>query len=165
MAVRNEKRSSESELAVLEPLGPADPHGVGGRRPPGAPQPGGGGYLGICTVFKLSPSDGRDSDPRLDEFRAMGLPGVWLRIAATVGPDAFLATWRILDAEPAFKTADGDLDIRMRSFRSYLRYQRNRYIEALCSAGMTAREIQEAVRRDLCERISIRHISRIKSGG
>jgi hypothetical protein len=94
----------------------------------------------------------------------MGMASVWLRIAAVVGVDAFLATWRILDAEPAFRSDGGDLDIRMRSFRSYLRYQRNRYIEELCSAGMTAKEIQEQVRRHLCERISIRHISRIKSG-
>jgi hypothetical protein len=110
------------------------------------------------------PGEGETRDPRLDELRTMGLQSVWLRIAAAVGVDAFLATWRILDAEPAFRSDDGGLDIRMRSFRSYLRFQRNRYIEALCSAGMTAKEIQDAVHRHLGERINIRHISRIKSG-
>lgn len=164
MAESSEKRSSRRGLADLELLDRPDPQGVGGRRPPAPPPPGGGGYLDICTGLKLLPGDAPDRDPRLDELRSMGLPSVWLRIAAAVGVDAFLATWRILDSEPAFRSDDGDLDIRMRSFRSYLRYQRNRYIESLCSAGMTAREIQEAVHRHLCERISIRHISRIKSG-
>lgn len=164
MAGQSEKRSSRCELADLALLDHPDPRGVGGRRAPGTPSPGGGGYLDICSGLKLLPGENHDRDPRLDELRAMGLPSVWLRIAAAVGVDAFLATWRILDAEPAFRSDDGDLDIRMRSFRSYLRYQRNRYIEALCSAGMTAKEIQEAVHRHLCERISIRHISRIKSG-
>jgi hypothetical protein len=97
----------------------------------------------------------------------MGMHSVWLRIAAdqAVGLDAFLAMWKILDAEPSFRSDKGDLAIRMRSFRSYLRYQRNRYIEELCSAGLTPKDIQKAVRRHLCERMSIRNILRITSGG
>lgn len=164
MAGQSEKRSSRRELADLELLDRSDTQGVGGRQTVEPPTPMGGGYLDTCTGFKLLPGEGPDRDPRLDELRSMGLPSVWLRISAVIGVDAFLATWRILDAEPAFRSDDGDLDIRMRSFRSYLRYQRNRYIEALCGAGLSAKEIQEAVHCHLCERISIRHISRIKSG-
>lgn len=96
----------------------------------------------------------------------MGLPAVWLRIAETIGVDAFLAMWFILDAEPSFQElAPGEpIRITLRRYSSWLRYQRNRYIEALAAAGLSPREIQVALMKDLCEKVSLRHISRVASG-
>lgn len=94
----------------------------------------------------------------------MGLASYWIRVAEAIGPEAFLQMWRILDGENALQSDRGDLEIRLRPYRSYLRFQRNRYIEALCARGLNVRQIQEQVRLELCEDISIRHISRIATG-
>jgi hypothetical protein len=94
----------------------------------------------------------------------MGKPIVQLRVADAIGVDAFLAMWRIYDAEPSCGTESDDLNIRMRSYRSYLRFQRNLYIEGLSGTGKSTKSIQKSVHRHLCERISIRHITRIISG-
>lgn len=91
----------------------------------------------------------------------MGLPRLWLRVAETIGVEAFLAAWRVLDADPANHSERGDLELRLRPFRSYLRYQRNRYIEALASSSLSVKEIQVRIQRELGEQISQRHISRI----
>jgi hypothetical protein len=94
----------------------------------------------------------------------MGLSVPHLRVADEIGVDGFLSVWRIYDAESSFNTDSDDLNIRMRSFRSYLRYQRNAYIDTLSSTGESTKKIQKSVARRLCERISIRHITRIISG-
>lgn len=94
----------------------------------------------------------------------MGLPLVWIKIAESIGFDSFLNMWRMLDEEPQLQTDKGDLAITLRSFRSYLRFQRNRYIEALCTAGMGITDIQALIQRELCEKISRRHISRLVTG-
>jgi hypothetical protein len=94
----------------------------------------------------------------------MGLAAPWLRVADAIGTDAFLAMWRILDQEPSLHTERGDIEIHLRPFTSYLRYQRNRYIEQLHAAGRTPAEIREAVRLNLCERLSLRHIYRVLTG-
>jgi hypothetical protein len=93
----------------------------------------------------------------------MGLPSALVRVAEAIGADAFLAMWRIFDAEPLFHTEKGDLEVRLRPYRSYLRYQRNRYIEELSSQGYTPQQIREAVRLNLCEQIGLRHIYRLLS--
>lgn len=93
----------------------------------------------------------------------MGISATWMRVAETIGFDAFLAMWRVIDADPACRSDKGDLELRLRPYRSYLRYQRNRFIEQLGASGKTAREIREIVKLSLCERISERHISRILS--
>jgi hypothetical protein len=61
----------------------------------------------------------------------MGLGKAWLEVAATIGVDAFLAMWRVLDAYPANWHDSGTLRISIRRYSGYLRFQRNRYIEAL----------------------------------
>ncbi len=95
----------------------------------------------------------------------MGLAAVWIRVAETIGFDAFIAAWRIFDAEASVRSNRTEmLQPLLRPYRSYLRFQRNRYIEALCAGGMQPKEIQEAVKRDLCEKVSLRHISRIARG-
>lgn len=94
----------------------------------------------------------------------MGLARTHLQVAAEIGVDAFLAMWRIYDGDQAYCTDKGDLEIRMRPYRSYLRYQRNRFIEALIAQGLTQGEIQKRVKEDLCEKVSTRHISRVGRG-
>jgi hypothetical protein len=100
----------------------------------------------------------------MHDLRTMGIPTPLLRAADAIGVDAFLAFWRIIDQEPTYQTDKGDIELRMRPYRSYLRYQRNRYIEQLASQGCTPAAIQEAVRLDLCERIGLRHIYRVMAG-
>jgi hypothetical protein len=94
----------------------------------------------------------------------MGLPAVWLRVAEEIGPEKFDALWRILDAEPSIRREDGAIEARLRPYNSYLRYQRNRFIEDLHRSGLALREIQAIVLDRLCEKVSLRHISRLATG-
>jgi hypothetical protein len=158
MARSSQKRSAQPLAGSQARPGTPDPQGVGGRQPASPPGPRGGGYLSSCTT-----SNFRAPDPRIDELRAMGLPGSLVRVADAIGADAFLAMWRIFDAEPSFRTEKGDLEVRLRPYRSYLRYQRNRYIEELAARGCTPQQIREAVRLNLCEQIGLRHIYRLLS--
>ena len=166
-----EKRSSGQKVAqgVLD-LGPA-PEGWGPGTAPAPLPPGGGGDLKVCTAvdFQKSARGAEknaapapiDEDPRLDELRRMGLQRVWINVAAEIGVDAFLAAWRVLDADPATQHTDTSLRVSMRVYRSYLRYQRNRYIEALAAQGVSPPEIRKRLDRQLREQVSLRHISRI----
>lgn len=90
----------------------------------------------------------------------MGLTRPWLRIAEAIGVDHFHTVWKILDAEFPEEVSGKGLRIWMRSYRSYLRYQRNRFIEALFAEGKSVTEIRAMVREVLCEKVSPRHISR-----
>lgn len=91
----------------------------------------------------------------------MGLQRVWLDVAEEIGVDALLKMWRILDADQASIGEDGRLLVPIRSYATYLRYQRNRYIEELSARGMKPRQIREKLKAQLCEQISLRHISRL----
>lgn len=165
-----EKRSQDNESAQLSLLPGLQPGGVGARQTPQPLPPGGGGYLDVCTVldFQKKAEDSKKTappaDPRLDELRRMGLPRVWLRVAEAIGIDAFLTTWRILDADPSTWHNETILRIRLRPYRSYLRYQRNRYIEALTAQGLKPEEIQRRLQRQLGESVSHRHITRLGKG-
>ncbi|MDP3715575.1 MAG: hypothetical protein Q8R21_04105 [Burkholderiales bacterium] len=95
-----------------------------------------------------------------------------MRVAETIGADAFLALWRIADSDPAFRAGGamerGYLQLRLRPWRSWERFQRNRYIETLAASGMSPSDIQAAVKLNLLEHISERHISTLmkrRSGG
>lgn len=161
------KRSSWQENAQLDLFSSQPAHGVGARQTLPPLPLGGGGYLETCAVLKFStrpPAPEKKCDPRMLELEHMGLPRVWLDVAEEIGVDAFLATWRILDAEPSMRHKEGFLQIRLKLYRSFLRYQRNRYIEALAARGMKPAEIQRELSRQLCESVSIRHISRLVGG-
>lgn len=159
MAGQTEKRSSDHGISQAQADSASLDQGVGGRQGQVPPAGRGGGYQSTCTVSNFA-----DFDERLEELRAMGLPARWIRIAETIGIDDFLAMWRILDSDQSIRSEKGDLETTLRPYSSYLRFQRNRYIEALVQQGLGVREIQAAVREQLCEVISLRHISRIKSG-
>lgn len=102
----------------------------------------------------------------MDELRRIGLQRVWLDIAETVGVDTFLLVWRLLDADPAARpSGESSLRVTIRSYATYMRYQRNRYIETLADEGKTAQQIRQIIKRDLCETLSLRHIERLMVGG
>lgn len=82
-------------------------------------------------------------------------------MAEILGYDAFVAMWRHLSANPALRNDDNQIDIRLRSIRSYDVYQRNRYIETLSAAGLTLPEIRSMVQSRLGEKLSHRHILRL----
>lgn len=162
MQKKREKRSSEREIVKPDTHQADLFNGVGGRHSPTHSPAGGGGYQNICTVLNFSPDgEQKKRDPRLDELREMGLQRVWLDVAEEVGVDAMLKTWRILDRAHASAGDEGRFMVPMRSYGSYLRFQRNRYIEALDALGLKPKEIRDKLSKQLCEQISIRHISRI----
>lgn len=146
-----------------------DPQGVGGRQLTPASPAGGGGYLDICSTRKfprlVTAADVRD--PRLDELERMGLQRHWLNVAEAIGVDAFLVMWRTLDAEPSLwmDPPGSGMRIRLRRYESFLRYQRNRHIEALYALGLTSEEIRARIAENIGEILSERHIDRLCKQG
>lgn len=136
--------------------------GVVGAR--GAHQDGadrGGGYLKICGSAKPGAAV-VPRDPRLDELEKVGLPRLWLSMAERVGFDAFLDVWRMLSADRSRERDEGGLRMpKLRDFDSYLRYQRNRYIEALARQGMEPADIRKMVERNLGEHLDDSHVERL----
>lgn len=159
----SELRSSKGKNAQLDLFD----GGVGARQEDTAIPPGGGGYQETCTVLKFSarpPAQKNGGDPRLIELEQMGLQGVWLNVAEEIGVDAFLRMWRTLDADPSSHNKEGFLQLRLKNYRSYLRYQRNRYIESLAAQGLGPIDIRLHLARNFRESVSLRHISRITCG-
>lgn len=102
----------------------------------------------------------------LDELDAMGLSRVMLQVAHAIGFDNFMAMWRILDASyESMADNDSGIYIRLQRLNAYKRYQRNRFIEAMAAMGLSHPEITSAVKRDLGENVSDRHIWRLMAGG
>jgi len=139
--------------------------GVGGRQT-GAPIPRlGGGYLDECTPPEISKKNAalekKMRDPRLDELRRMGLQRPWIEGAEAIGVDAILMLWRILDADPSSSCDGTTLRVPLRSWKTYLRYQRNRLIEDLHRCHASPEEIQRRLLGQLGEKLSISHIREI----
>jgi hypothetical protein len=91
----------------------------------------------------------------------MGLAPIWLRVAAAIGYDAMLELWRVLDSEPRLVSDSGSLEVKIRRYSAFLRWQRNAYAAALHASGRAVADIQEAVREQLGEDISRAHMTRI----
>lgn len=159
MQSKNKKRSSAREIARSS-------EGVGGRQASSIPSAGGGGYLNKCTVLNFDPdAEQKKRDPRLDELREMGLPRPWVEVGEAIGVDALMKTWRILDRDQSSHSENGRMLVPMRRYSTFLRYQRNRYIEALNSQGMKPKEIREKINAQLGEQLSLCHILRITKQG
>lgn len=161
MTERGEKRHSEQGIAGLSGQGEADEQGVGARQGDLPLPPRGGGYLHICTGLNFCARAPRGDDPRIGELRRMGLPRWALAVAERLGVDSLLELWRIMDADPTSHGKEGRLVVTIRLYRSFLRFQRNRFIEALATTGSPPAEIQRRVQRQLGERISIETVRRI----
>ena len=69
---------------------------------------------------------------------------------------------RILDAAIELRSdSDSMIEVQLRRFGSFRRYQRNRFIEALANLGCTDKEIRGRVKRELGEDLSLSHIYRL----
>ena len=130
---------------------------------------GGGGYLSTCTKSDFFKNDfEKKCDPRIQELREIGLGKKWLVIAEAIGFDAFMAMWRILDAdeyEDSMVSSEG-IRVRVPLFRRYLKFQRNRYILFCVSQGeKSAANLQKEIKKQLGESLSITHILRLMKKG
>lgn len=151
-----ETRSAETAHGQLDWVEQATGQGVGARQ--GTPaRPGrGGGYLDECMPSQLS------SDARFRELEEMGLPGIWLTLAHAIGYDHFMTMWRVLDAAQEMHSESGSMiELQMRRYSSFKRYQRNRFVETLVDMGLSDTAIKERLRCELGEELSISHIGRL----
>lgn len=129
--------------------------GVGARQAQAAALAGGGGYLDECTT----PEDW--DGVKLRELAEMGMPQVWLDVAAAIGYDNFHTMWRLLDGAVELRSdSDSMIEVQMRRYRSFLRFQRNRFIESLAPFTDDL-EIQGRVAFELGENLSLDHINRL----
>lgn len=160
----NEKRNSTHETAQLGLFSDPAAQGVGARQAPPPPRLGGGGYPSTRGSQNFEDSVVPE-DPRFEELRRIGLPRAWLLVAETVGIDAFLEVWRRLSAEDfgqyIRRDTGGTRMPALRSFDSYLRYQRNRYVEALAARGMSPAEVRRALARNLRESLDEKHVFKL----
>ncbi len=152
-----EKRSSITEMPASSPAA----HGVGGRHSPASPSPQGGGYQVVYTDSDAAVRAA--ADQRMNELREIGLSRVWLDVAEAIGIDAFLDVWQILDRENLGMGAERRELVRLYipHFSTFLKFQRNRYIQTLAQQGAQAREISALIWHELREKISVRHVARL----
>ena len=156
----HERRSAAHAGAQLNWVDLAHEAGVGARQGHGQPTAGGGGYLHECTPSQLW------EEARLRELAEMGLPQVWLDVAREVGYDSFMRLWRVLDSAVELRSeSESMIEVQLRRFSSFQRYQRNRFIESLVGMGLSASEIQVRVKRELGEELSVRHLVRLAARG
>jgi hypothetical protein len=170
--IDDEKRSSAHGFAqMVEQMAAAQSGNntrdrrVGGRHSSPPASGGRGGYQDKCDVFEFRRRGLKNHDPRLDELATMGLQNYWLEVAEALGFDAFLVMWRILDSYKDIIPSKGSYATSiyptLRNYASYLRFQKNRFVENLAAQGVPPREIQIRVKTQLCEYVSIVHINRL----
>lgn len=147
-----QKRSSDQPAAALH----APAQGVGGRQPSPPTPLQGGGYQDIRTILNFCAGD-----MRIEDLKKMGLPARHLQLAEAMGIDAYLAMWRFVGSSVDFLNRCGYVELKMRPYKSFLRYQRNRLIQSLAGAGLLRSEIRRILKSDLGENLSTRHISRV----
>lgn len=151
-----QSRSDDDAGVQLDWVAQATVHGVGVRQALPTRPARGGGYLHECMPPQLS------ADARFRELEDMGLPGFWLQLAYAIGYDHFMTMWRMLDAEHTLHNDAGSMiELQMRRYSSFRRYQRNRFVETLVDMGLTDTVIKERLRCELGEELSISHIGRL----
>ena len=159
-----EHRSAAHAQARMTAPGVDDGQGVGARQGDLFAPAGGGEYLNECNSSKFW------EKAKLCELADMGLPSVWLRVADAIGYENFLIFWRILDTAAELREVrrsenESMIEVQLRRYSSFKRYQRNRYIEMLAAAGMPSAAIQLAVKQRLGEKLHVRHIKRLAKRG
>lgn len=156
----HEIRSADPAGAQLDWVNDEAGQGVGARHRHDQPTPGGGGYLGECTSSQLW------EDAKFRELADMGLPQVWLDVARDIGYDAFMRLWRRLDAAVELRSeSESMIEVQLRRYSSFQRYQRNRFVEALVNMGLSPPEIKTRVKVELGEDLSVRHLVRLAARG
>ena len=158
----NEKRNSRGKTAQLDLFDSVDVQGVGVRQGDSGAAGRGGRYQDTCGTQNFCLPD---VDPRFSDLEELGLPRAWLLAARTIGMDAWLDLWRCLSSE-AFnewvrRESGGTRMPMLRSYESYARLQRNRYIRALAARGMTTRQITISVKKNLREFVTEKHVAKI----
>lgn len=146
----------------------AQTQGVGGRQADLFAPEGGGGYLDECNPVELP--QGAVEDAKFRELEDMGLPAVWLEGARLIGYENFVRLWKHLDGAAAGGTlplSDNEsmIEVRLRRFASFQRFQRNRFIESLAAMGLGGSEIHAAVKAELGENLTRNHILRLARRG
>lgn len=167
--MNSKKRSSVNEMKGVGPSMPGGTPGVGGRQAGSPPLAGGGGYLDECNqseprlgALQKSRAAAND-DPRMEDLRAIGLSRRWLQVAEITGFDMFMEIWKTLDADNITCHPSERMPEKMvvPYFTRYMVYQRNQYIRSLASQGQKPGQIRKILISELCERLSVRHITRI----
>lgn len=152
----HERRSVMRAHDQLDWIDLHQPQGVGARQAAEAAPAGGGGYLNECTPAQLW------DQAKFRELADMGLPQIWLEVAQDLGYETFIRLWRRLDAAvELLSDNESMIEVQLRRFGSYQRFQRNRFIEALVDIGVGTREIRDRVKSELGEELSIGHIGRL----
>lgn len=134
---------------------------VGGRQEDPRPSPRGGGYQNICAAPKIE----KNRDQALEELTKMRIQRHWIEAAEVIGAENVLAIWPILDAACSNERREEGMAVPMLRYSVYLRFQRNRYIKTLAEMGQPAEAISKKITAELGERVSLRHIFRIKKQG
>jgi len=152
----HEMRNASPAGAQIDWVNDAAMEGVGARQGHDQPLAGGGGYLDECTPAQLW------TDAKFRELADMGLPQVWLDVAQDLGYDAFMRMWRRLDAAVELRSdTESMIEVQLRRYSSFQRYQRNRFIESLAGTGLSVKEIRERVSQEIGEKLSPKHIRRL----
>ena len=147
------------------------PQGWGVGDAPLPPSLPGGGYLSICMPLEFSiPESPKKNfgDPRIAQLENMGMRRMFLDVAEVIGFEAFMAMWKIFDAEPSLRDqGPSAMRIIMRPLGAWQRYERNRYIEHLFTSGLSDAEVLTRLDRqlhtDLAD-VSVRRL-RLRSAG
>lgn len=159
-----EKRSNRAVFAQSDLFGAGvneSDSRVGGRQRQARIPAGGGRYPKICGFPNFSTENDPPPDPRFSELEKIGLPGAWLRLARRVGFDAFLDVWRMVCEDETTRHDGGRRMPKLREFDTYLRFQRNRYIDSLRPANLDPKKVQALLRQNLGEHLSIEQVQRL----
>lgn len=135
---------------------------VGGRQTCSTLSPTEGGYLQTYRFSELKkPNLSQKKDPRLLFLREIGLNATLQKIAAAIGVDNFLKMWDILDRDESTHSDSGAINLHIRGFNSWLRFERTRLIKSLAADGMPVKEIAKVVADQFGERLHHSYISRL----
>lgn len=160
----HETRSAEPAGDDLDAGGGGLAEGVGGRQRDLFASGGGGGYLDECSSSKVL------EGAKIRELFDMGLPAIWIRVAEAIGYDNFLQMWRILDTAAELREIrrsenESMIEVQLRRYSSFQRYQRNRWVEDLARHGLPSAAIQRAVKLRLGEQLDRSHIRKLAKRG
>ena len=128
------------------------------------PLPGvGGGYQDSCSGAgaAVGPpgAGGAARDPRIEELRRVGIGRVWIRVAESVGFEAFLLVWQVLASDDSVQ--DERSRVLVPSPTRYQLHQRNLLIKTLASEGVEVPAICDRVNRELGENLSPKRVKRL----
>ena len=117
--------------------------------------------LANACLKPVAPKRPAGRDPRIGELIDIGLSQLWIDFAHQVGYDDFVTLWRWWSCDPALRGSRQRIELRLRTVRSFEKYQRNRYIETLVASGLKPSRIYTMLQTQLGEKLSYRHLKRL----